>query len=294
MTSHSKIQIVRQLFKNSVNNATPRYTRLKKRRIYDYYKAVYLNDKVQVMYTKDSIVIEDESPTDHLIGLTFNKKDSKQEIKKRRCRRKNKKPQKLFYIGVRKVTEAPKSLHDQTGEFYECNCMEKPAKDVSETDSNKQFVCSFCGTVFQNVSELVAHESQHQYYCKLCNRVFTTPSFKEHIEQHFVRIYVCHLCGFEFFCKDVLLGHLGYHFEQQTFENILNMEQDYNMYGFCNTTFSSGDYHSNINNILFFLTYPYDHLYSRNMFMKVVCDICYQEFFIYEYERHMKIAHFLQ
>ncbi|XP_044253702.1 zinc finger protein 616-like [Tribolium madens] len=296
---HSKIQIIKEIVKNSINNATPFHTRKKKRKIYDLYKTVYLHDKVQIKYNHDTIIIEDDSNTDNLIELTFDK-DKKAKRKKvhesKRRPRKNKKLDKLLKIGIKKIVETPKSLHHQTGEFYECHCMEKPVTTTPETtpSSNKQIYCTFCGSAFQTIAELLNHESYHQYYCKLCNRIFYMSNHKEHISQHLPRIYVCYLCGFEFGCKEVLLGHLGYHFEQQTFENILNMEQDYNVYGFCSPNFTSGDYYSNISNILFFLTYPYDHNYSRGMFMKVVCDICYREFFIHDYERHMQTVHFLR
>jgi hypothetical protein len=299
--------------KNSVLNSTPSVLRRpNKRHNHDKYKTIYLHDKVQITYSNDTIVIEDESSNDNLIELSFsdpqNAKDGAHRAPDknklislarpdgRRRSRKNKKSKKLFRIGIRKITETPRSLHEHTGEFYECHCMEKSSQKSSDTesgsDTGKAFYCNFCGSGYQTVAELTEHETHHQYYCKLCDQAFTFPNHKEHLEQHLLRIYVCHLCGFEFVCKEVLVGHLGYHFEQQTFENILNMEQDYNMYGFCNTNFSAGDYRSNINNILFFLTYPYDHYYSRNMFMKVVCDICYQEFYVYDYDRHLK-AHFL-
>ncbi|RZC37697.1 hypothetical protein BDFB_011156 [Asbolus verrucosus] len=216
---------------------------------------------------------------------------------KRRSKR-SKKLKKLFHIGIRKITETSRSLDEHTGAFYECHCREKiPQKVSSDTesgsDTGKTFYCSSCGDGYQTAAELAGHEKVHQFHCKICNQVLNGQNYRDHLEKHILRVYVCHLCGFEFICKEVLMGHLDYHFEQQTFENILNMEQDYNMYAFCNTNFSSGDYCSNINNILLFLTYPYDHHYSRNMFMKVVCDICYQEFHIYDYEKHLKVAHFL-
>ncbi|XP_063915746.1 zinc finger protein 90-like [Zophobas morio] len=312
VTRHSKIQIIKELFKSSILSATPALlAKSIRRKIQQKYKTVYLHDKVQITYSNDTIIIEDGSSDDNLIELTF---DDNQNLtipvleqgsakdkagQSRRKSRKNKKSKKLFRIGIKKVTEVPKSLHEQTGEFYECHCMEKGSQKTSSdtesgSDSGRIFYCNFCGNGYQTVAELTQHENMHQYYCKLCNLIFNIPNHREHMDQHIVRIYVCHLCGFEFICKDMLIGHLGYHFEQQTFEHILNMEQDYNMYGFCNTNFASGDYYSNITNILFFLTYPYDHYYSRNMFMKVVCDICYQEFYIYDYERHMKIAHFVR
>src|SRR5699024_9154778 len=120
--------------------------------------------------------------------------------KSKRKSKRNKKSKKLFHIGIKKVTEAPKSLHEHTGEFYECHCMEKPRKTSSDTDSasdaGRIFYCNFCGNGYQSMNELEQHESMHQYYCKLCNQIFNIPNHREHIEQHVVRIYVCHLCGF--------------------------------------------------------------------------------------------------
>ncbi|EFA07976.1 hypothetical protein TcasGA2_TC005558 [Tribolium castaneum] len=287
LTSHSKIQMIKEIVKNSINNATPLRTRKRKSEIY---KTVHLHDKVQIKYNRDTIIIEDDSGADNLIELTFDevKKAKRKKQPKRRCRRK--KLDKLFTVGISKIVTRPQSLHPQTGEFYECYCMERP-KSAPEVS---QIHCTFCGSGFDSTAELLNHEQHHQYYCKLCNRIFFLANYKEHFEQHLLRVYVCYLCGFECVCRELLLGHLGYHFEQQTFENVLNMEQDYNVYGFCSPNFTSGDYHSNISNILLYLTYPYEHNYSRGMFMKVVCDICYREFGIYDYERHMRNAHFLR
>lgn len=191
--------------------------------------------------------------------------------------------------------ELGRSLHEHTGEFYECHCMKLTISSDTEScsDTTKTYYCNFCGNGYQTVAELAEHEKLHQIQCRICSQFLNVQSYRDHFQQHILRVYACYICGFECICKEVLTRHLDYHFEQQTFDNILNMEQEYNVYPYSKSYFSPENFHSNMNNLLFFLTYPHDHQYARNLIRKVACHVCFQEVSVFEYELHLKVAHLL-
>lgn len=155
------------------------------------------------------------------------------------------------------------------------------------------FRCKFCGNGFRTITELVQHEKLHQLQlqCKHCPHFSNVQNSRNHINQHILRVYVCHMCGFECISKDILTKHLDYHFEQQIFENILNMEQERGQCVQLKNNFFSGNYHSDINNLLFFLTDPNDQHYARLLTRKIACQICAQKLCVFEYGLHLRTAH---
>lgn len=153
--------------------------------------------------------------------------------------------------------------------------------------------CKFCGNVYRTIVELVQHEKihQHQLQCKFCPHFRNVQDCRNRLHPQILRVYVCHMCGFECPSKDILTKHLDYHFEQQIFETILNMEQENNECVRLKNNFFSGNYHSDINNLLFYLTDPHDQHYARLLTRKVACQICSQNLCAFEYKLHLKIVH---
>lgn len=328
MIAHSKVQIIKELLKISLLKATPNlFMRALKRKKEHKQKTIYLHKNIHITYSNDIIIIKDESSTDHLIELTFENpqnfnlpkenpnfpipgtskelnKDysNNNSINHKRRTKRDRKSKKLFHIGFKKLTESTVSLNEHTGEFYECHCRKnsyiKTSSDTDScSDSLKWYYCNSCGNGYNSTTELIEHEKQHQFTCNFCNENVPVDKSREHLDKHIIRLFVCHICSFEFISKGLLDSHLNHHYEQTVLETVLGLEQDYcnNMsqyHGF--RSFLSGtDYQTSMNNILFYLASPHDLYFSRKMFMNIKCEVCGQDCFLWEYERHLKMFHIM-
>ncbi|CAH1154414.1 unnamed protein product [Phaedon cochleariae] len=244
--------------------------------------------------------------------------NSSHPIYKRKIKRKKNFPKKAqqrhYRIDITKLQNA-QSLDEKNGHFYTCHCREKKYREpnnvlqkgdlriiTSDTEScsdsgkysfmpivDTKVFCQKCGSGYKTEEELVDHMYVHESFCRLCNIPFACEfSFKQHMQLHVFRLFVCHVCHAEFPFKDMLLRHFDCHVEDRTFENVLDMEEDYRM---CRYNFMSRNYRSSINSILRFLGDLPDIYYCSYRFSKIVCDICYAEVYFYEYERHLQSCH---
>lgn len=230
---------------------------------------------------------------------------------KRKFKRKKQPFRKEYHINISKLQNT-QSLDDKTGEFYTCNCQAKnkiskstkkadlqiltsdtescsdTAKSFSHSPDAKLF-CTKCGNGYRTKAELTEHMYIHETFCRLCNTAFPSKyKFREHMRLHIFKVYLCHICNAEFQMRDMFYNHFVCHFEDKTFENILDMEEEYPVlrYHFLNT-----DYNSSISNILYYLNdYPELNYYTHRFFT-IHCDICRNEVLICDYARHLQSVH---
>lgn len=147
----------------------------------------------------------------------------------------------------------PKSLNENTGHFYVCRCSE-PEKNneiipvyrksdlqnlVSDTDTcsdtgrscftvDHKLYCYTCGNGYATKRKLLEHFKTHENKCSLCEKTFRSPEkYKTHLKKHLLKIFVCHHCEAEFSHKDMLLDHFDAHIEDDIYENVFRLEQDY-------------------------------------------------------------------
>lgn len=148
-----------------------------------------------------------------------------------------------------------KSLNHETGEFYICHCQEQQNGNhiipvfqksdlqnlMSDTDTcsdtgqnffvplyDSKLYCHTCGNAYSTKRKLIEHFKCHEKKCSICNQNFSTvEAYKSHLKKHLLKIYVCHLCGYEFSHKTMLLDHLDAHIEDDIFDNVFELEQDY-------------------------------------------------------------------
>lgn len=148
-----------------------------------------------------------------------------------------------------------KSLNEKTGKFYICHCMEEEISNEiievyrkcdlqnlnSDTDScsdsgknyfipitDTKFYCNTCGNGYKTKQKLINHFKKHVTKCNICNQdIRCHELYKQHIKRHLLKLFVCHLCEAEFGHKRMLLDHLDAHIEDDVYENIFGLEQDY-------------------------------------------------------------------
>lgn len=230
---------------------------------------------------------------------------------KRKCKRKKQTFGRQYHINISKM-QSTHSLDEKTGEFYTCNCRIKSkisksmkradlkiitsdtescsdtGKTLSQSADTKLF-CTKCGNGYKTKSELTDHMYIHETFCRLCNTAFSSRyKFREHMRLHIFKVYMCHVCSAEFPMREMFYKHFESHIEDQTFESVLDMEQEYPVlrYNFLNT-----NYNSSISNILYYLNgYAEQNCYTHRFF-KINCDICGNEVLICDYERHLQSIH---
>lgn len=168
-----------------------------------------------------------------------------------------------------------KSLNESTGHFYVCSCAESQKSNIivpiyqksdlqnllSDTEScsdidrsyrtpllDCKLFCYTCGNGYANKRKLLEHFKAHDTRCSICERNFRSPeTYKLHLKKHLLNIFVCHLCETEFSHKDMLLDHLDAHIEDDIYENVFRLEQDYKI--------------ENRSNQLYYLDYMYGPQY---------------------------------
>ncbi|XP_066251513.1 uncharacterized protein [Euwallacea similis] len=240
------------------------------------------------------------SSEDSLKKFSFNKK-----IKKRRGPRDKSRHYKINITRTKNCL----SLDENTGTFYQCHCkqgqlLSKEAPKIgllkltSDTESASdagrvnafndiKVFCSKCGNGYKDEKLLIEHMKVHETHCRVCNEIFPTEqSFKEHIKAHIFKVFVCHLCNYEFPVKEMLQRHYESHVEDSVLDSVIDMEQEYSLRP---CPLSSLPHQESISNILYFLTSDND-LYGSQI-PKIRCDICLNEVFYSDYESHMQNVH---
>ncbi|KAJ8926516.1 hypothetical protein NQ314_021118 [Rhamnusium bicolor] len=150
--------------------------------------------------------------------------------------------------------------------------------------------CNKCGSGYNSARELSDHMQVHETFCRLCNESFPNEFiFREHMRLHIFKVFMCHVCHREFAFKELLQVHFECHVEDRTFETVLDMEEEYKIHRY---NFMSMNYSSSINSILCFLSESHDFYYYSHKFMKIICDICFHEVFICDYEQHLQSVHY--
>lgn len=148
-----------------------------------------------------------------------------------------------------------KSLNEVTGDYYICHCMETQKNNtivpvyqkndlqnlISDTEScsdtgknyfmplvDHKLYCYTCGNGYPSKRKLLEHFKTHETKCNICEKTFcSVNTYKLHLKKHLLKMYVCHLCEAEFSNKDMLLDHLDAHIEDDIYENVFRLEQDY-------------------------------------------------------------------
>lgn len=146
-------------------------------------------------------------------------------------------------------------LNESTGNFYVCHCTESQKNNItvpiyqksdlqnllSDTEScsdtgrsyctsavDCKLYCYTCGNGYASKRKLLDHFKTHETKCGICETTFrSAESYKLHLKKHLLKIFVCHLCEAEFSHKDMLLDHLDAHIEDDIYENVFRLEQDY-------------------------------------------------------------------
>lgn len=219
-----------------------------------------------------------------------------------------------YRINITKLKDQ-QTLDEKSGEFYMCHCREKYNKDqavlqrsdlriiTSDTEScsdnsksvslpmvDTKIFCNKCGSGYNTYNDLVNHMQVHETFCRLCKEYFPNEYvFKEHMRLHIFKVYMCHVCGREFSFRELLQVHFECHVEDRTFETVLDMEEDYQIHRY---NFMNMNYNHSINSILCYLSENHDIYYYSYKFMKVVCEICFHEVFLSDYEQHLQNVHF--
>ncbi|XP_057667778.1 zinc finger protein weckle-like isoform X1 [Diorhabda carinulata] len=234
--------------------------------------------------------------------LTVNKK----KLRKKKIIRKKKinsedivvKKEPIFEIHATKLKEPVSPVIFENGnETYEKNesrLVTSDTESCSETSKNSKIedsklFCPKCGSGYKTENELSEHLYIHEPFCRLCNTWFPDEFiFKQHMQLHKIRIFACHLCSAEFAFKEMLFKHFDCHAEDRLFDDILDMEQEYKTFPF---SFVNNNYNTSINSILCYLKDRPNYYYYNYKFMKTICDICYKEVLVPEYEAHLQIFH---
>lgn len=251
------------------------------------------------------------SPSASSEGSNISLEKNKRKIKRKR---QSLGKFKHYRINISKL-ENQQSLDDQTGEFYICLCREKSDLQrksleksnlriiTSDTetcsDAGKNYFipivdtkvfCKKCGNGYKTQQELTEHMYIHETFCRLCNTSFPSEySFREHMRLHIFKVFMCHICNAEFLFRDMLMQHFEYHMEDRTFENVLDMEEEYHSHRY---SFMNMNYNSSINNILCFLNENHDVCFCSCRYTKIVCNICWNEVYFCDYERHLQTVHY--
>lgn len=252
--AHSKMQLVRALIKNTIyeNNV-----RRKNRNRFENVRPHYL--KTEILYLEDGFQNCDDAdapPLPPKIEIKSETDESKSDVKpvleEMKRRKENLLKLRNFRFNRRNKRNNSLSLNEQTGLFYVCRCSEDAKANVvvdcfrkndlqnliSDTDSCSDTVympmldsrcyCDVCGNGYMSKSKLIEHFEVHNRNCRICKKRFSTNfSYKQHMKRHLLKVFVCHLCGAEFGLKSMLMDHLDAHIEDDVFENVFSLEEDY-------------------------------------------------------------------
>lgn len=238
------------------------------------------------------------------------KSNSKRKIKKKKITRRKTQD---YHINITKLKDTT-SLDDQNGVFYTCRCRENDCPNAtkfqnvdlrlatsdtescSETSKNSflsqedsKLFCNKCGSGYKTEAALSEHMYVHEPFCRLCNTWFpNTFSFKQHMQLHKIRLFACHMCNAEFPLKETLFKHFDSHLEDKIFDDVLDMEDEYET---LKKTFLNTSYNTSLSSIMCYLKERPDMFCWNYKFMKITCDICYKEILIHDYEWHLQLFH---
>lgn len=217
----------------------------------------FSNDEVAASFPKIEIKKEEESESDGNACSIENKDEIKDVIVKVEENERKRKTNllKLRNFRFNRNKKHGVSLNDQNGLFYECHCSEEyinnntidcyQKNDLenlrSDTDScsetGKNFYipisdikcyCDICGNGYSSKKRLIEHLEVHNTNCRICRKQFKDNfAYKQHMKKHLLKVFVCHLCTAEFGLKDMLVDHLDAHIEDDIYDNVFSLEQDY-------------------------------------------------------------------
>lgn len=252
IAAHSKIQLVKTIMKNENNkrknsfgNVEPEYLKSEILYLEDGFQnsdddnppkieiKTELEEIEETVDVKPVIVkIEEETQKNELLKLRNFRFD--------RTLRKNKKQEQQNPIIA---------LNEHNGLFYICRCTQEDRNNnvvdcfqkndlqnlISDTDScsdvsttHSLCYCDICGNGYASKEQLIEHFQVHNRNCGVCKKRFSNNfSYKQHMKRHLLKVFVCHLCGAEFGLKSMLMDHLDAHIEDDVFENIFSLEEDY-------------------------------------------------------------------
>lgn len=249
--AHSKLQLINVLLKN------PRMRfRMETKSSFERVQPEYL--KCEILYLEDGF----ENPFPAIKIKKEHDEDDKTEIKRFLEEEAKKRKQNLLKLRNFRFDKSlrkkyTKSLDDQTGTFYFCQCAVTDRKnnpveifrksDIetlnSDTDSCSEtgkfyltltdfkYYCDRCGNGYKTKAKLVEHLDTHNKNCHICSENFEDEfEFKGHMKKHLLKVFVCYLCEAEFGYKNMLLDHLDAHIEDDVYENVLGLEQDYKIF----------------------------------------------------------------
>lgn len=273
--------------------------------------ATLSKEKKKNIQTKNEIQLRCNSDYSSRSSVSSERSNGSSKVK-RKVKRKNQSLSKYYHINITKLQNT-RSLDDQTGEFYTCECRVKSKRSklvkradlriiTSDTEScsdtgktmfhavaDTRLFCTKCGNGYKTKNDLTEHMYIHETFCRLCNTSFMTEyMFREHMRLHIFKVYLCHICNAEFSFKNLFYKHFESHIEERTLETVLDMEEDYKILQ-CNLL--NMNYNTSINSILCFLNEYPDINYYASRFFKIKCDLCRNEVMRCDYEKHLEIVH---
>ncbi|XP_050298307.1 PR domain zinc finger protein 15-like [Anthonomus grandis grandis] len=229
-----------------------------------------------------------------------NKFSFKKRIRKRRNTRDS---TRHYKINISRSSNAFNNINADVSQ-----CDKKPNKKIftenpklaSDTESasdtgrsyRKLFYCHVCGNGYKDCKLLLEHLQVHENRCKLCNEMLATrEQYREHLQSHLFKIFVCHLCNYEFPLKHLLHKHLDSHIEDSVLESVIDMEEEYKASP-CRLS-SNAPYECSINSIMCYLLGDnfYRDANSNILSHKIFCDICFTEVYKVDYHTHMQTVH---
>ncbi|XP_023310372.1 zinc finger protein 560-like [Anoplophora glabripennis] len=285
LTSHSKLKIIKQVLKYSILQSTPSLFKHKYKSKMRKTETLYLNENIHILCSQNEIIIGDNKSN---VDMEFSFDENSNEIlviPHLRLQKTAWKTYRHYHINITKLKNQ-QTLDEKSGEFYMCHCRENVVISPMET----KIFCQKCGSGYNTENDLMNHMQVHETFCRLCNEYFPNEYvFKEHMRLHIFKVYMCHVCGREFPFRELLQVHFECHVEDRTFETVLDMEEDYRIHRY---SFMNMNYNSSINSILCYLSESHDIYYYSYKFMKVICEFCFNEVFLFDYEQHLQNVHY--
>lgn len=246
-------------FENKFDSVRPQYLKSEILFLEDgFQNSLPEEDSLEITVPFPKIEIKSE-PEETESQYSFDECDSKNEIKKVIAKVEEERNENLLKLRNFRFDKTLRkrnclSLNDQTGFFYVCRCSENEKANnlvdcyqkedlqnlISDTDScseagnfyvsfaDLKFYCDVCGNGYTNKRKLIEHFEVHNTNCRMCKKRFKDRfSYKQHMKKHLLKVFICHLCGAEFGLKDMLMDHLDAHIEDDIYENVFSLEQDY-------------------------------------------------------------------
>lgn len=179
-------------------------------------------------------------------------------------------------------TNAPISkFNNLCPSIQEGNYDKQTCSNVKCENNSKGHYCKTCGNNYNSTTEMYEHMQSHHFKCHMCNNVFLYENdYMSHMQSHLLKVFVCHFCRREFGQKTTLVQHLDAHFENEFYDNVLALEEEYKV-AIYNRSLREN---FNTNNSYYY----YERPESLNKY-SFECDYCHITFYDFnDYQMHWR------